>query len=32
MTLEAPFDSRAFRDALGCFATGITVVTTLAGR
>lgn len=30
MTLEAPFDSRAFRDALGCFATGITVVTTLA--
>ena len=23
------FDSRAFRNALGCFATGITVVTTL---
>ncbi|MBP2314756.1 flavin reductase family protein [Azospirillum soli] len=24
------FDSRAFRNALGCFATGITVVTTIA--
>ncbi|KAA0682310.1 flavin reductase family protein [Roseomonas genomospecies 6] len=24
------FDSRAFRNALGCFATGITVVTTVA--
>lgn len=23
------FDPRAFRDALGCFATGVTVVTTL---
>lgn len=24
-----PLDSRAFRDALGCFATGVTVITTL---
>ena len=24
------FDSRAFRNALGCFATGITVITTIA--
>ncbi len=24
------FDSRAYRNALGCFATGITVVTTIA--
>jgi len=27
-----PFDSRAFRDALGCFATGVTVVTTIDGE
>ncbi|WP_145104241.1 flavin reductase family protein [Cereibacter sediminicola] len=34
MTEEAAFvpaaDARAFRDALGCFATGVTVVTVLA--
>lgn len=24
-------DGRSFRDALGCFATGVTVVTTLSG-
>ena len=28
---SSAFDSRAFRQALGCFATGITVVTTLDG-
>ncbi|GLQ06451.1 flavin reductase family protein [Sneathiella chinensis] len=26
------FDARTFRDALGCFATGITVVTSLNGE
>ncbi|MDR3440818.1 flavin reductase family protein [Telmatospirillum sp.] len=26
------FDSRAFRNALGCFPTGVTVVTTLDGN
>lgn len=26
------FDERALRDALGCFATGVTVVTTLTSR
>jgi flavin reductase (DIM6/NTAB) family NADH-FMN oxidoreductase RutF len=25
------FDQRAFRDAMGCFATGITVVSTMTG-
>lgn len=34
MTQEATFapevDTRAFRDALGCFATGVTVVTVLS--
>ena len=24
-----PLDSRTFRDALGCFATGVTIITTL---
>lgn len=28
MTEPATFDARAFRDALGCFATGVTIVTT----
>jgi flavin reductase (DIM6/NTAB) family NADH-FMN oxidoreductase RutF len=27
-----PSDSRAFRDALGLFATGVTIVTCLSGR
>lgn len=27
---SADFDARALRDVLGCFATGVTVVTTLA--
>lgn len=29
MTVTAPFDPRDFRHALGCFATGIAVATTL---
>lgn len=29
MTAISPLDPRTFRDALGCFATGIAVVTTL---
>lgn len=29
MTPDLPIDPRAFRSALGCFATGIAVVTTL---
>ncbi len=29
MTDNAPFDLRSFRDALGHFATGVTVITTL---
>jgi flavin reductase (DIM6/NTAB) family NADH-FMN oxidoreductase RutF len=29
MTPDAAFDARAFRNALGCFATGITVISTL---
>lgn len=28
MTTEVPFNSRAFRDALGCFATGVCVAAT----
>ncbi len=28
MSPDAPFDSRAFRDALGCFATGVCVAAT----
>ncbi|AWK84807.1 flavin reductase family protein [Azospirillum thermophilum] len=28
-TVASPFDARSFRSALGCFATGIAVVTTL---
>jgi flavin reductase (DIM6/NTAB) family NADH-FMN oxidoreductase RutF len=28
--MTAPFSSRAFRDALGCFATGVAVATTCA--
>ncbi len=28
--MEQQFDSRAFRDALGCFATGVTVITTMS--
>lgn len=30
MTSSPSFDARAFRSALGCFATGIAVVTTVA--
>ncbi|MCG5239696.1 flavin reductase family protein [Azospirillum doebereinerae] len=30
MTTASPLDPRAFRSALGCFATGIAVVTTIA--
>ncbi|RJF84146.1 flavin reductase [Azospirillum cavernae] len=30
MTSTPPLDPRAFRSALGCFATGIAVITTLA--
>ena len=29
MTTNADCDNRAFRDALGCFATGVTIVTCL---
>lgn len=28
MAAQPPFDSRALRDAFGCFATGVTVVTS----
>ncbi len=27
-TAHKPFDARAFRNALGCFATGVTIITT----
>jgi len=27
-TAPAPFDARAYRNALGCFATGVTIITT----
>lgn len=30
MQMASPPDLRAFRDALGCFATGVTIVTTRA--
>ena len=32
LAVEAPpaFDERAFRDALGCFATGVTIITATA--
>jgi len=30
MNLDAAFDSRAFRDALGCFPTGIAVITAIS--
>ncbi|MFP5512637.1 MAG: flavin reductase family protein [Alphaproteobacteria bacterium] len=30
MTTEQPIDPLAFRSALGCFATGIAVITTIA--
>jgi flavin reductase (DIM6/NTAB) family NADH-FMN oxidoreductase RutF len=29
---EASIDARAFRDALGCFATGVTVITTAGAK
>src|SRR3954468_24692615 len=29
---DAPFDSRAFREALGCFPTGIAVMTAVAAE
>lgn len=32
ITFEPPMDAREFRDALGCFATGVTIITARGPR